>query len=349
LGGGGGSSVAGGSGGGGSAGSGAGGGGVDGGVDGGDVLQVVFNAVDQNQLHQRLLEMTGGVPVTVGGQTFSITERWSVAGKTNFRAYWKQYFTNLGMTVNETAVSVGNQTGNGGPPGETSGHNVEAILPGRSTDTVVLLAHYDSIGIQGQETQNPAADDAASGLAAVMEAARIFSQYPNRGVTVRFVASDYEEETLAADRGYATALTQLAQQGNFKVILMVNHDQMGWSCWSENRCASGAPARNSAFWLINCSGDSHNYNYPDLLQGVTVTATKYSTIKVQSSCDNGDDQVAFWEKGVPAIEFDEFSWDRNPHYDDTGNDTMAHIDLSYFTQIVQVAVTYEAGRVGLSK
>jgi hypothetical protein len=143
-------------------------------------------------------------------------------------------------------------------------------------------------------------------------------------------------------------LQQQAQKNGFKILVMGNNDQFGWSCWSENLCAAGAPAANSEFWVISCSGDAKNYNYPQLTKDISDVATKYASIKVHAACNDGDDQYVFWAAGIPAFEIDEYSWDNNPHYDDTGDDTMNHIDMSYLTRIAQVAITYEAMRVGLS-
>jgi hypothetical protein len=69
--------------------------------------------------------------------------------------------------------------------GETF-YNVEAVLPGRSSDTIVVGAHYDSV--EG----SPGANDNASGVAALIELARALrgSQPP---MTVRFVAFANEE------------------------------------------------------------------------------------------------------------------------------------------------------------
>src|SRR5712691_5287355 len=63
---------------------------------GGDVVKAIFDAVAKPNLEARMNELTGAVPVTAGGSTFSITNRWSVSAKANFRAYWTQYMAGLG-------------------------------------------------------------------------------------------------------------------------------------------------------------------------------------------------------------------------------------------------------------
>jgi hypothetical protein len=109
----------------------------------GDPYKDVFNAVSQANIEKRLRELTGADAVTVGSQTFKITDRWAPASKANFRAYFTQYFTALGATVNVLPFTT-----TGLLPGETQGHNVEAILPGKSADSVVIIVHYDTVGIK---------------------------------------------------------------------------------------------------------------------------------------------------------------------------------------------------------
>jgi len=64
------------------------------------------------------------------------------------------------------------------------------------TRIYIVGAHYDS-------ANNPGADDNASGVAAVIEAARIISQYPS-DCTIRFIAFDMEEQGLIGSDAYAT-------------------------------------------------------------------------------------------------------------------------------------------------
>jgi hypothetical protein len=89
--------------------------------DPGATYQAIFNQVDRRALLGFLQDMTGVRPVTVGGQTFAITDRYLPRSKANFRTYWAQYFRSLGMTVNETAYPTQHRIG------ESQGHNLEAV------------------------------------------------------------------------------------------------------------------------------------------------------------------------------------------------------------------------------
>jgi hypothetical protein len=76
-------------------------------------------------------------------------------------------------------------------------------------------------------------------------------------------------------------------------------------------------------------------------------------MKVFPECDgSGDtDHYPFWEVGVPAYVIEEYDPDENPHYDDndTGDDTIDHIDLDYLFPIAQIAITYQAQLMGIAQ
>ncbi len=66
----------------------------------------------------------------------------------------------------------------------------------------VIGAHYDSINYYDPELGAPGADDNASGVALVLEAARVLTQYES-DYTIRFMAFDREEQGLHGSWGYA--------------------------------------------------------------------------------------------------------------------------------------------------
>ncbi|MHC5024636.1 MAG: M28 family peptidase [Planctomycetota bacterium] len=78
----------------------------------------------------------------------------------------------------------------------------------------VLGAHYDSVG-------NPGADDDASGVALVLEAARIISQYDS-DYTIRFVAFDREEQGLYGSNAY------VADHAGDDILAMVQADMVAY-------------------------------------------------------------------------------------------------------------------------
>ena len=295
----------------------------------GDIYGSVFSAVDPIHLETLLKDMTGVNPVTVGPDTFSINDRYSPASKANYRKYWAGYFQSLGLTATELAYP--NSHGNG----EAEGHNVEAILPGQSSDSIVIIVHYDSIGPNGAD--NPGVDDDMSGMAMLMETARILTQYPGKlQHTVRFVAADYEEwGGLEGSRSYAQYIRALAQKENFQIVSAIDDEQSGWNGGNDN-----------LFDVFSCGGATDSTQLGDLLAD---TATHYSQMQVHRDCmGENSDHYAMWEIGVPAVVFSEHDPFNNPHFDSEGGDTYDKIDQSYYFRIAQVGITFAARVVGIA-
>jgi hypothetical protein len=87
------------------------------------------------------------------------------------------------------------------------GRNVGAVLPGSDPqlrdDWIVLSAHYDHLGRQGDQIF-PGADDNASGVAMLLEVAEHFALAPERPRrTLVFVAFDLEETGLLGSAHFA--------------------------------------------------------------------------------------------------------------------------------------------------
>ncbi len=311
----------------------------------GDVYQSIYQNVSNDNLLFELKNMTGYNSVSVQGRNFAITDRYAAASKTNFRAYWTDYFQKLGMDVKEFSFPASH-----GSVGESLGHNLEAVLPGKSADSVVIIVHYDSMGVTNKETENPAVDDDMTGMAITLETARLLA--PLKGHldhTVRFVAADYEEEGgLEGARQYAQYISNLSKQQNFKIISAVDNEQSGWNCSKDGLCSD--TSKGDVVDVFTCSGDTKGFNYPELSQVMGDIATKYSQLKTNIGCigDNSD-HYAMWEIGVPALVYSEHDPFNNPHFDQNGGDTFDTIDLNYFYQIAHIGVTYAATLVGISE
>jgi hypothetical protein len=105
-------------------------------------------------------------------------------------------------------------------------HNVVAHLPPRvaSCPWVVLGAHYDALGVDGRGRIFPGADDNASGVALLLEAARLLAAGERtRGVGLVFAAFGGEEKDLSGSRAYVQNPTLSLE----RVALMINVDMVG--------------------------------------------------------------------------------------------------------------------------
>jgi Zn-dependent M28 family amino/carboxypeptidase len=309
------------------------------------VYKGVFDEVSQSRITEVLKQLTGYSPVLVAGQTYSLTERYTPAGKQHFRAFWQQYFTSLGIPSQELSFSANHGQ-------EPNGHNVEAVLPGKSKDSLVIIVHYDSMGPRGRETSNPAVDDDMTGMATSLETARILAAHKGQlQNTVRFVAADLEEVGgLVGARNYASYLKALSQKEGFKIIAAIDNEQSGWNCAAEDGCGFGLKAASAAnpVDVYSCSGDGTGYNNPALGDSLEAVATSYAGIPVKRGCiGENSDHYAMWEIGVPAVVFSEHDPFDNPHFDSEGGDTLDKIDQSYFFGIARMGITFAATVAGL--
>ena len=110
-------------------------------------------------------------------------------------------------------------------------HNVEAYLPGSTSEYVIVGAHYDHLGLGDEHslapsqigTIHPGADDNASGTAGVIELARWFSKQPKPKRGILFLNFAGEELGLLGSAWYANHPLLPLQDA----VAMVNMDMIG--------------------------------------------------------------------------------------------------------------------------
>jgi len=108
-------------------------------------------------------------------------------------------------------------------------YNVVGTKLGTLDDSVeyVIGAHYDSINYNDPELGAPGADDNASGVALVLEAARVLNQYES-DYTIRFVAFDREEQGLHG--AWAYALDHIAEN----IQAMISADMVAYNIGTDS-------------------------------------------------------------------------------------------------------------------
>jgi histidinol phosphatase-like enzyme len=111
--------------------------------------------------------------------------------------------------------------------------NVEAVLPGRSEEAILVTAHIDSTAASGGPGYRPArdpapgADDDASGVAAVISIARVLTSLAREGPfqrSARFVLFNAEEQGLVGSQVYAAS----AADRNDSIVAVFQMDMVGF-------------------------------------------------------------------------------------------------------------------------
>ncbi len=176
-----------------------------------------------------------------------------------------------------------------GRPVETM--NVIAYVPGARADwgtqSAIVSAHYDHLGRgwpdahAGDEGKvHPGADDNASGVAVMLELARVFAaEKPMRNLV--FVAFSAEEEGLLGSRWFVAHPTPFPLDG---VMGVINLDTVG----------------RLGDRKIEVLGTGTAAEWPHIFRGagfVTGIEGRYVSQSLESS-----DQVPFVEHGVPAVQ-----------------------------------------------
>ncbi|MBN2378655.1 M20/M25/M40 family metallo-hydrolase [candidate division WOR-3 bacterium] len=204
--------------------------------------------------------------------------------------------------------------------------NVVGALSGDDSAQVVLIAHYDA---RSEEflTYTPGADDNASGVASVLEAARVLGE-PQWRRSLRFVLLGGEEVGLLGSRRYVTEA-----KGKADTILAVfNADMFAYDGNADNVVEINAnPADPFAPTLLDIfTGVVDVYEIQNIDPRRHITDPRYNS-----------DHYYFWEEDIPALFLGEDRHDLNPFYHQTG-DRIGAIDLDYTTQGVRAAAGWVA-------
>ncbi len=211
--------------------------------------------------------------------------------------------------------------------------NVVGVLPGTNPQwqrqSVVLGAHYDHLGLGWPDVRgdnrgrvHPGGDDNASGVAVLLELARVLAPrwQPERPVV--FAAFAGEEAGRLGSRHYVEG-PGLRPAG--EAIGMVNLDTVGRLGDGKLLALGTGTARE---WV-------HIFRGAGFVTGVPIETVADDV--------GGSDQLSFVEAGVPAVQL--FT---GPHEDyHRPGDTAEKVDLAGLTRVAEVArevVEYLAGR-----
>jgi len=190
-------------------------------------------------------------------------------------------------------------------------------------DIYIIGAHYDSVG-------NPGADDNASGVAAVLEAASVLSTY-DFAATLVFIAFDGEELGLIGSDHYA------AEHSADNILGMISADMIAYN-------PEGSHHDKVALYTGSWQWDMSVVNGLSdaiALYGEGLTSYYYGG-------SGGSDHQSFEARNKPAalmIEDAMSNWS-NPYYHQATDsvDTANYIDYEYATRLTRATVGYLAGR-----
>lgn len=207
----------------------------------------------------------------------------------------------------------------------------------------VIGAHFDTV------YNCPGADDNASGVAALLEIARILAGI-RPPYSIEFVAFTLEELYMVGSYAYV----QQAQEQGKHIAGMICFDMIGYTCATAGcqnpfstipGCVevdpSGVNVGDYAATLVNTASASLLATC-DQAAGTYVPELERVRMQVvaQGQCfglSRRSDHVPFWDAAIPAIEFLDTYGDRNPYYHTT-SDRLETLDLEFCRRITQTAL-----------
>jgi len=178
----------------------------------------------------------------------------------------------------------------------------------------IICAHYDNMPTS---LFAPGADDNASGVVAVMEAARILGNLPSE-YTLEFAVWDEEEIGLVGSQAYADS----AVIENAQIMGVLNFDMIAWDSNNDYKMTIGTNSLSAS--LSNDYETVMNLYTPEIWWN-------YTTIEAS-------DHASFWNVGYPALlGIEEYPDDFNAYYH-TPEDNFSHLNMPYFTRMVQAGI-----------
>jgi len=219
----------------------------------------------------------------------------------------------------------------------TQGHyemrNVVATLPGKGVNSdrvFIICGHYDSIALNStnwllkwKTMEAPGANDNASGVAGVLEAARILSEY-DFDCTIKFIAFSGEELRLHGSLHYA----KLAAEREENIAGVLNLDMIAYD---PDMLDIDVIADEASEWLVDAMlSIQREYRIGPLLVNKIVNPEMVYS-----------DHSPFWNQGWNAIlAIDNSDFDSPEFYPfmHTTEDTISKLDFDIVSRTVRIAV-----------
>lgn len=243
------------------------------------------------------------------------------------QSYVETQFISFGYRVNKHSFIFQNETFN----------NLIAHGPNfEERDRFIIGAHFDAVpGTAG-------ADDNASGVAALLEAARILSSHKKLS-HLEFIAFNAEEYGMVGSSFYVGLL----KKRKATIKGMISLEMIGYI--SQTHGSQNLPLFLKPFYpsvgnFISLVGDTQSQK---LLKTAKAVFNALSDLPVESitlplkgwilSEARLSDHSPFWDAGYPALLVTDTSFFRNPHYH-LPSDQVHTLDLNFLTKVTDAII-----------
>ncbi|MCW8823012.1 MAG: M28 family peptidase, partial [Ignavibacteriaceae bacterium] len=273
------------------------------------VIQSIINQTNLDSLIYFVEELSGEVQTIIGGQPYTIVSRHKNQPSNDKAAdYIKQKLNSYGLVTYDQWWS--------GTGRNVYGVQLGSMYPNKQ---YIICAHYDDMP---SGSTAPGADDNGSGTAAVIEAARIFSQYDAK-YTIIYALWDEEEQGLVGSAYYA----QQAALAGDSIMGVINMDMIAYD--SDNDNVGEIHVRNYG----------NSFALRDTMVEVNTTYNIGVTPSIQNNGTTASDQASFWNNGYGAILLIEefYGGDFNAYYHTT-SDLLIHYNQPYYHKMSRLTL-----------
>jgi hypothetical protein len=270
-------------------------------------VQSIINQTNIDSLVFFVEELSGEIETTISGSPYTILSRHkNQPGNDKAADYIQQKLESYGLTVYNQSFS-------------STGRNVYGVQIGTDypNQKYIICAHYDDMPSSGIA---PGADDNGSGTAAVIETARILSQYVSE-YTIIYALWDEEEQGLVGSDYYA----QVAQTAGDSILGAINMDMIAWD--SDNNDIADVHTRSVGTSIY----------LKDKMVEVNTLYNLGLNLDIKNPGSTYSDHASFWFHGFGAILLIEDGSDFNPYWHDP-NDRVTNFNLPYYLKMSKVSL-----------
>src|SRR3569623_163123 len=228
----------------------------------------------------------------------------------------------------------------------------------RPNDVVIITGHIDSrvSDVMNFTAAAPGANDDGSGVAAVIEAARVLSKHKFPG-TIVYATVSGEEQGLYG----AKVLANYAKAQGWNVVTDINNDIIGGTCGSDGVCDSthgrvlsegprsqGEEQLAAATHALGGENDAPSRNisrFLDSLADRLNIGLELRQIWRTDRFGRGGDHIPFLELGYPAarlnVATENYNWQHKDLRTENGiryGDTIDHVDFPYLAKMTKLNV-----------
>lgn len=261
-----------------------------------------------------------------------IGERHPVSSPTALRqaeGYLAEQFEALGLAVSTHPFkALGDTHRNVIGTRPASNPSPEGAAP------LIVAAHYDTV------PGSPGADDNASALAVLLEAARCLRSVP-LSREVRFLAFSLEEEDLLGSLAYVSSLKKDGQEIGGAIVL----ECVGYACTTEGsqQKPPGVPIDVPTVGdFLAIVGNTASTALAAAVEGAAkehVPDLKTVSLMVPGNGElvpdtRRSDHAAFWHYSYPAVMLTDTANFRNPNYH-ASTDTIETLDLGFMEKVAR--------------